>query len=454
MEDLQSNKMRHMDIKKLLFSMSLPTIFSMFVQALYNIVDTMYVSQYSPDKGVEALAIAFPLQTVILAIFLGIGVGANAQIAKKLGANKKEEATATAKNCVFITLIAIAFFIIIGLLVPNPFMKLFTRDETVISMGTIYLQIVSCFAFGWGIQIALEKILQSTGNMKAPMIAQLIGALTNIILDPIFIFTLKLGITGAAVATIIGQFAVMFFLILQFFIKKQDVGVNIFKNFTPSFQIFKKIIRVGLPTMLMNSLASVTTTALNGILGVYPNGIRLLGIYFKLQSFVFMPIFGLMQGALPIMSYNYGYNDKKRFDECYKLSIITSLLIMVIGTIIFQCFPTIFLKLFNVEGEALSLGIICLRIISISFIPASFNVVNMTAFQAIGNGLHGLILSLLRQLIVLLPAAYLLSLISLNASWWCYSISEYITALIFIPLSLILIKKKFNYQSSYKSSLH
>lgn len=444
MADLQSNKMRDMKISKLLFKMSLPAIFSMFVQALYNIVDTMYISQFSPDKGVEALSIVFPLQMISLAVFLGIGVGANAQIAKKLGAGKSEEASDTAKNGIFLAIIGGLLFLILGLIIPRPFISMFTEDPETIKMATIYLTIVMCSSLGFGLQITCEKILQSTGNMKVAMISQLIGAITNIVLDPICIFTFNMGIMGAAVATVAGQVLGMIYVVVQFIIKKQDVSINIFSHFKPSFTVEKKIFRVGLPTMFMNSLNSITITLMNSIVGVYPDGIRLLGIYFKLQSFVFMPVFGLQQGALPILSYNFGYGNKSRFNECRKLASFSSMGIMFVGLLIFQFLPSMFLTMFNVSGDAFNLGITCLRIISISFIPAALNIVTTTSFQSVGSGFNGLMMSFLRQLIFLLPIAFLLSKAgNLSTTWWCYPISEVLTTLIFVPTSFKIINNKF-----------
>ena len=441
---MQSNKMKDMSITKLLFQMSIPAMFSMLIQSLYNIIDTIYIANYSPDKGVEALAIAYPFQMIILAVFLGISVGSNAQIAKKLGAQKIDEASDTAKNGLFLTLIMSLVFVVIGFTVPRAFISLFSKDIEIIDMGTTYLTIVTTACIGMGFQIMFEKILQATSNMKAAMISQLIGAIINIVLDPLLIFNAHLGIMGAALATIIGQFVGMFYALLQFIIKKQDVSINMLKNFKPSFTVDKKIFRVGIPTMFMNSLNSITITAMNGILGSFPNGIRLLGIYFKLQSFVFMPVFGLMQGALPILSYNFGYRNKERYQETRRLSNFTSIAIMTVGLLIFQLIPGIFLDMFQVTGEAKELGIICLRVISLSFIPAALNITATTSFQSIGSGFMGLIMSFSRQLVILLPTAFILAkLTNMNYTWLCYPISEIVTTLIFIPLSYKIIHNKF-----------
>ena len=442
---MQSNKMKDMKISKLLFQMSIPAIFSMLIQSLYNVIDTMFIANFSPDKGVEALSIAFPFQMIILAIFLGVSIGSNAQIAKKLGAGKIDEASDTAKNGIFLTFLVIFFFLIVGLILPKHFVSLFSKDPEIIKMSSTYLTIISTCCFGMGLQIMFEKILQATGNMKQAMITQLIGAITNIILDPILIFGAHMGITGAAIATIAGQLLGMLYAFSIFVLKKQDVDINIFRNFKPSFEIDKKIFRVGIPTMFMNSINSITVTIMNGILGAYPYGISLLGIYFKLQSFVFMPVFGLLQGALPIMSYNFGYRNKERFQETRKLATITSFIIMIIGLLIFQLIPGVFLDMFKVNPEAKKYGEICLRIISLSFIPAALNITSTTTCQSIGKGVMGLVMSCLRQVIILLPTAFLLAkFTSLNYTWLCYPISEVVTMIVFIPLSIKVVHNKFN----------
>lgn len=445
-EGLRSVKMRTMPVGKLLFTMSMPAILSMLVQALYNIVDSIFISRYSA-KGLEALGIVFPLQTLIIAVAIGIGVGANAQIAKKLGENKNAEASETARNAVFMSVCAVAVFIILGLTISRPFVAAYSSDEETVRMGVQYLTIVMAVSFGSFVEITLSKILQATGNMIVPMISQLIGAVTNIILDPIFIFVFDMGVTGAAVATVIGQISAMIFVILIFIFKKQDVRLD-FRRFRPSLKRIAEISVIGFPTMVMNAVTAFTTMIMNAIvrpLSVYAITI-LSSVYFKLQSFVFMPVFGLTQGALPILSYNYGSKNRKRFKHACFLTIAAAVVIMALGLVLFQTCAPLLMKIFNAEGEFLIEGAYALRIISISFIFAAFGITVTTIYQSLGCGLTSLVMSVLRQVALLLPLAYVLSVTTgLTGVWFCYPISECTVFMIFTPLMLYTVKKKFSF---------
>lgn len=448
MEDnLKSLKMRTKPVGKLLLTMSLPAILSMLIQALYNVVDTIFVAQYCGNDGITALSLAMPLQMLIIAFAIGIGVGANAQIAKNLGEGKVEKANALAKTGVFMAIVMSLVFVVLGLTISKPFMSIFSKNEAVVKMGSQYLMVVVSLSFGSFIEITCSKIMQSTGNMRIPMISQLIGAVTNIVLDPLLIFGFgifpELGVLGAAIATVIGQVFAMTFVLIMFFVRKHDVSIS-----PRGFKLRKEnvlgICIIGFPVMVMNAVASVTTTIMNGIVGRYEDGVAVLGIYFKLQSFVFMPVFGLTQGAMPILSYNYGAKNKKRFVKAFWLSIAAALSMMVIGFMLFQIFPRQLLLLFNAKGALMDEGVYALRVISYCFIPAAFGIVMTTTIQALGKGLPSLIMSLMRQLVLLIPIAALLGFwFGIKGIWFCYPISEALVFLAFLPVTLLSIKRKF-----------
>lgn len=445
---MKSDKLRNMPIPKLLFSMSLPAMLSMFVHALYNIIDSVFVSHYS-EKGLDALAIAFPLQMLIIAFAAGIGVGTNALAAKKLGEKDIVNANKAAQTGLFLTFIFAAVFIVVGIFATKPFISSFTNDAETIIMGTQYLQTVlllSTFVF---VEILLSKVFQATGNMKIPMIAQLIGAITNIALDPLLIFGIwifpELGIRGAAIATVTGQGVAMIFSICMFLFTKQDITPFFKKGFRPRKEIISGIMKVGLPTIILNGLTSLTLTVVNLILKSFEYAITVLGIYIRLQSFVFMPIFGLNQGALPIMSYNYGANNKQRFNSVLRLSIITAVIIMIVGTLIFQIFPRQLLLLFNAKGGLMTAGIAALRLISISFVFAAFSIMLTIMFQSLGKGFTALVMSLMRQILLLAPLAALLAYtMGLNGIWLSYSLAEALSVIIFFPIAVATIKKRFH----------
>ncbi len=450
-EGLRSRKMRTTPVGKLLFRMSMPAIMSMLVQALYNVVDSIFIS-WDSAKGLDALGIAFPLQTLIVAFAVGIGVGANAQIAKKLGEGRNDEASATARNALFMAATAALVFVALAFTVSRPFMSLFSSDAQTIDMGTQYLTIVMGLSFGTFLEITLSKTLQATGNMIVPMVSQLIGAVTNIVLDPVFIFAFDMGVAGAAIATVIGQICSFIFVTTVFITRKQDVSLR-FRGFRPQWRYIKAIFIIGLPTIVMNSVSSFTTMAMNAIVRpLSENAIRILSsVYFKLQSFVFMPVFGLTQGALPILSYNYGSDDDKRYKRAAKLTVMVALCIMAVGTVLFQTCTPLLLKIFNASGTFMSEGIYALRIISISFVFAAFGITVTTIFQSLGRGVSSLIMSLMRQVVLLLPFALLLASVSgIWGVWFCYPISEFIVCAVFTPLSVRAIGKSFMAKRSDK----
>ena len=448
MSKFNSDKMGTMPVGKLLFSMSVPAIFSMLVQSLYNVVDSIFVAQVSEDALV-AVSIAFPLQMLIIALALGVGVGTNALIARRLGEKRREEANIAANTGIVLSLINMALCMLVGLFLAKPFVGLFTQDAAVFTMGSQYLMIVMVFSVGVMIEMTCSRVLQATGNMIVPMISQLIGAITNIILDPIFIFGYfgvpKMGVAGAAVATVIGQILAMIFVLIVLKVGTQEVDIAPWRHH-PQMQAAKDIYRVGIPTFVMNAIGSLTTTAMNAILmGFSATAVAVLGIYFKLQSFVFMPIFGLNQGAMPILGYNYGAADEKRFTRTLALSFGVALAIMVIGTVLFWTMPEMLLKLFNGSDQMLQLGSYALRVLALCFLPAACSIIMTTMFQALGKGMMSLVMSLLRQLVFIIPLAWILGQMGgPGAVWFCYPAAELLVAVIFVPISLKTIKKSFD----------
>ena len=448
MSKFNSDKMGTMPVGKLLFSMSVPAIFSMLAQSLYNVVDSIFVAQVSEDALV-AVSIAFPLQMLIIALALGVGVGTNALIARRLGEKRREEANIAANTGIVLSLINMALCMLVGLFLAKPFVGLFTQDAAVFTMGSQYLMIVMVFSVGVMIEMTCSRVLQATGNMIVPMISQLIGAITNIILDPIFIFGYfgvpKMGVAGAAVATVIGQILAMIFVLIVLKVGTHEVDIAPWRHH-PQMQAAKDIYRVGIPTFVMNAIGSLTTTAMNAILmGFSATAVAVLGIYFKLQSFVFMPIFGLNQGAMPILGYNYGAADEKRFTRTLALSFGVALAIMVIGTVLFWTMPEMLLKLFNGSDQMLQLGSYALRVLALCFLPAACSIIMTTMFQALGKGMMSLVMSLLRQLVFIIPLAWMLGQLGgLGAVWFCYPAAELLVAVIFVPIALKTIKKSFD----------
>lgn len=440
---LTSDKMRNMKIVPLLINMSIPAMISMFVLALYNIVDSIFVAQFD-QRALDALSIAFPMQQLIVAFAVGIGVGTNAYVSRKLGQKKYEEASLVAQTGLFMALVTAAVFVVIGLTLSRPFISAFTDDPVTIEYGTTYLTVVTCFSAGSFIDIICSRTLQATGNMRIPMITQLVGAIVNIVFDPIFIFACGWGVLGAAIATVLGQFCAMAIGLLVFRFKKQDVSIFFTKSFRLRAPFIKGILKIAVPTMVMNAVAAFVTTILNLILKAYESAITVLGVYFKLQSFAFMPVFGLTQGALPIMSYNYGSKNYKRFMDAFKWSFIFAAAIMLFCTIIFMAIPGLLMKLFNAEGALLSTGIIALRAISISFVFAAFNIVCTSMVQSLRYGTLSMIMSLLRQVVLLIPLAVIFSMtVGVNGVWFSFPISEVIVTIAFALSLRPILKKKF-----------
>ncbi len=446
--NVKSIKMRTMPMGKLLATMSLPAIFSMFVQAMYNVVDTMYISRYDvgEDNMITALGYAFPMQMIMLALSLGIGIGCNILISRKLGEKRSIEAANIARTGIIMAVVAGLVFFLLSFFLPKIFLNLMSNIEIIKTYGTQYLSIVMMFSIFNFLEIGITKMLQGMGRMLIPMLAQLIGAITNLILDPIFIFTLDMGVSGAAIATIIGQVVAMLFTVNYISFKKVDISFN-FKSYKFKGEYVKEITRAGIPSMVMNSIAAFTNIILNNILKMLnPEEIAnaVLTIYFKLQSFVFMPIFGLTQGGLPILSYNYGANIKSRFVTCAKILISVSLTLMTIGFLLFQIFPKNLLDILGPEPQTIALGIPALRIISFVFFPAAFGIIMVSIFQSIDQGSKALIMSLLRQAAFLIPFAFILGkIIGVNGVWLAFPISETLCLIIFAVPLITLIKQSF-----------
>ena len=444
----KENRMGVMPVGKLLFSMSTPMVISFLVQSLYNIVDSIFVARYSPD-ALAAVSLAYPIQILMIAVSVGTGVGVNALLSRLLGEGKKERAKATADNAVLLAIISSIAFAIFGVIATKAFFDAQTNSETIRNLGYSYLSIVTIFSFGLILEVTYERILQSTGKTIYNMITQGIGAIINIILDPILIFGLlgapKMGITGAAIATVIGQIIAM---ILSFIFNvkyNEDVDISFGKHiFKPDFIIIKDIYKVGIPSIAMQSMSTLMMLGLNKILVRYSDmAVNVLGIYYKLQSFVFMPIFGLNNGMTPIVAYNYGARNKDRIMKVLKYSLLSSIVIMVIGTAIFWVFPKELMILFSPNEEMLRLGIPALRICSLCFILAAFDVIAIASFQSLGNGMYALYASFLRQLVLILPLAYILSnMFGLEAVWYSIPLAELGCAFLDIYLMKKIYDKK------------
>lgn len=416
-----------MPVNKLLISMALPMIISMLVQALYNIVDSIFVSRICED-ALTAVSLAFPVQNLMIAISSGTGVGVNALLSRSLGAKNQEAADKAAKNGIFLAICSYLVFLILGLTACNLFFRTQTDSATIIAYGDTYLSICMICSFGMFIQMMFERLLQATGRTIYTMFTQGTGAIINIILDPILIFGMfglpKLGIAGAAVATVAGQ--IIASVMAVFFNFKFNTDVSLKGRFRPSGHIIGQIYSVGIPSILMMSISSVMVYGMNRILIAFTStATAVFGVYFKLQSFIFMPIFGMNNGMVPIIAYNYGACKPDRIKKTIALAMVYAECIMLIGLLVFKLKPDLLLSFFNASPEMLAIGEPALRTISWSFLVAGICIISSSTFQALGNGLYSLAISFGRQLVVLLPAAYLLSLTgNIHAVWWSFPIAE------------------------------
>lgn len=424
----KENKMGVMSIPKLLLTMSAPLVVSMLVQALYNIVDSAFVAQLNED-ALTAVSMAFPVQNLMIAVATGTGVGVNSLLSRSLGEKQYERANLAARNGIFLAVLSYLVFAILGLVGSKFFFLAQTSDPEIVLYGTQYVFVVTVFSFGLFLSIITERLLQSTGLTIYHMYTQGLGAITNIILDPILIFGLfgfpRLEVIGAAVATVIGQILGMC-LGIYFNIKKnKELNINM-RGFRPNLGVIKKIYSVGVPSIIMQSISSVMVFGMNQILMIFSStAVTVFGVYYKLQSFIFMPVFGLNNGMVPIVAFNYGARNKKRIMHTIWLSVASAVAIMLLGLVVFQVFPAQLLGIFEASEEMLAIGVPALRTISLSFIFAGYCIVVSSVFQALGNGVYSLIVSVTRQLLVILPVAYLLArFLGLDAVWWALAIAE------------------------------
>lgn len=428
MEMQKENKMGVMPVNKLLLTMSLPIMISMLVQALYNIVDSIFVAMIS-ENALTAVSLAFPIQSLMIAVATGTGVGVNAILSKSLGEKNYGRADEAAVNGVFLAVVSYLIFVVVGLLATSPFYHSQTTDAEILAYGKQYLTIVCVASCGIFTQIIFERLLQSTGKTFYTMITQGTGAIINIILDPILIFGLfglpKMGVAGAAAATVFGQIVAGIMGIVINNNVNHEIKLKV-KGFRPDKEIIGHIYAVGIPSIIMQAIGSLMTYGMNLILISFTStATAVFGVYFKLQSFIFMPVFGLNNGMVPIIAYNYGAGKKDRLIKTVRLSIAYAMALMVIGFLVFQLCPGVLLQWFNASETMLAIGVPALRIISISFLLAGFCIICGSVFQALGNGVYSMVVSIARQLVVLLPAAYLLAKLgNVNFVWWAFPIAE------------------------------
>ena len=446
------NKLGVMPIKKLIWNMSLPIIISMLVQALYNIVDSVFVSWVS-EASLTAVSLAFPAQNLMISLAAGTAVGVNALMGRALGAKDQKRADTVAMNGLFLALVGFVLCAVLGLTLSDFYFRSQTDVEEIIQMGNQYLMIVMGASFGAFGQMMLERLLQGTGHSILSMYTQGAGAIVNIILDPIFIFVFKLGVAGAAIATVIGQiFACVFALVLN--LKKNPELHLVFRGFRPNWRIIGSIYAIGLPSVVMMAIGSVMTFLMNKILITYHSAretaATAFGIYFKLNSFVFMPVFGLNNGVVPIVAYNYGAQNRRRMMETIKRSAIYASCIMVLGMAIFWAIPGTLVSIFNATETMRQVAVPALRIISLSFCTAGACIALGSSFQALGKSVYSMITSIIRQLVFLVPIAYVLarygqSIGNDDLVWWCYPIAEIaslgVTMLFFLRVYRTVIAK-------------
>lgn len=431
------NKMGTMGVGRLLISMSVPMMLSMLVQALYNIVDSVFVSRIN-EGALTAVSLAFPFQTLMISVCGGTAVGINALLSMRLGQKNQDAVNKTAVNGIFLALCEYALFVVVCLIFVEPYLKSQTQNPLIIEYGRTYLNICMISGFGLFFEMTLDRLLQSTGRTFYAMITQLTGAITNIIFDPILIFGLgpfpKMGIAGAAVATVAGQ--ILGALLSLYFNLRKNVEIKFrFKGFRPDPIIIGQIYKVGLPSIVLQAVGSVTTYGMNLILGTFKGiadtAIAVYGAYFKLNSFVFMPVFGLNNGMVPIIAYNYGAQNPKRITKTVALSVLHAFCIMSVGLILFETIPATLFSLFDASEQMLSIGVPALKIIAPSFLGAALCIVLGSVFQALGNAVYSMIVSIARQLFLLLPSAYFLSLSGvIHNVWWCYDIAEVLSLLL------------------------
>ena len=443
------NKMGTMPVRKLLISMSLPMMASMLVQALYNIVDSIFVSRVS-EAALTAVSISFPIQNLMISLGVGIGVGVNALLSKSLGEGNQKHAQRIALQGIFIELICCLIFILIGFFAMDVFFRGQTNDAEIIALGKDYLSICCIFSVGLFAQLIFERLLQATGRTMLSMISQCTGAITNILCDPLLIFGVPalgipaMGVTGAAIATVFGQIVGGIVAIILNVRKNKELRFAV-RGFRVEGKVCGSILYIGIPSAIMGSIGSFMTYGINKILFAFgeigKTAAAVFGIYFKLQSFVFMPVFGLNNGMVPIVSFNYGARRADRILQTVRLSAIYAVSIMVVGMAVVQLIPGQLLLLFDASEHMLRIGVPALRIISLCFVFAGFSIVCSSLFQALGNSFFSMIMSITRQLAVLLPAAYVLAhTIGLEAVWYAFPIAEVFC----LVIAVIMLRHTYN----------
>ncbi len=433
-----------MPLGKLIITMSLPIMLSMLVQALYNVVDSIFVARIS-ENALTAVSMAFPIQNLMIAVASGTAVGVNALLSRALGAKKFERVNKIAESAVMLAFLSYLVFLLVGIFGAHAFFAAQTDIEEIVESGTIYVSICCCLSIGCFFQIMFERMLQATGRTVYTMITQGTGAIINIILDPILIFGLlgmpRMGVAGAALATVIGQ--IVAGIMAMTLNHKKNVEVHIqLKGFRPEGRLIGEIYKIGVPSIIMMAIGSIMNFGMNQILLAFSaTATAVFGVYFKLQSFIFMPVFGLNNGIIPIIAYNYGAQNRKRVTGAVKHGLAYAVGIMTIGFLLFQCIPEELLLLFDASETMLSIGVPALRIISIHFFMAAFGIACGSIFQALGFAVYSMIISIARQLVVLLPVAYILAQFgNLNLVWWCFPIAE-VVSLIMTILFLIHVNR-------------
>ena len=446
MEERRENIMGTQPINRLLPSMAFPIMLSMLVQALYNVVDSVFVSMVS-ENALTSVSLAFPVQNLMIAVSVGTAVGINALLSRRLVEKNFEAANKVAENGIFVTVLSWAVFAVFGAACSGLFMGAFTQNAEILAGGTDYMWIVTVFSLGLFMSVTMERVLQVTGKTVYQMISQMTGAVVNIILDPVFIFGWlglpAMGVAGAAWATAIGQFCGMAVGIGINHVKNHEVRLN-FRRFRPDWHSIKGIYQVGLPSIIMQSIGSVMTFGMNKILIAFTEtAVSVFGVYFKLQSFVFMPVFGVTNALVPIVGYNYGARSSQRIQQATRLSLLMTTAIMALGTVIFQVAPGPLLSLFSASDTMLSIGIPALRIISVSFCFAGVAIVFSSVFQALGDGMLSLVMSAVRQLLLLLPCAFVLAKLGgLDAVWFSFLIAEVASVTLAVVFYRSLYNKK------------
>ena len=425
---MKENKMGVMPVGKLIISMSLPIMISMLVQALYNIVDSIFVARIS-ENALTAVSMAFPIQNLMIAVGVGTAVGVNALLARSLGEKDYEKVNKVATNAVFLAVLSYGLFLIIGLFLIEPFFRSQTDIEEIVQYGIEYLSICCCASFGIFFQLMFERMLQATGKTMYSMYTQLSGAIVNLILDPILIFGMfgipAMGISGAALATVIGQIVAGAVAIWFNHYKNPEVKIEL-KGFKPDKEVIGQIYQIAVPSIVMQAIGSIMNYGMNRILISFTStATAVFGVYFKLQSFIFMPVFGLNNGIIPILAYNYGAGNRERVVETMKKAVLYAVGILTFGFILFQTLTVPFLEMFDASETMIAIGVPALRIISISFPVAGFCIASGSSFQALGRATYSMFSSVARQLLVLLPMAYILAQFgNVDLVWWCYPIAE------------------------------